>query len=175
MPNMDNESILLAFAVVTGLALVFQTIVLVVFFISMRKAAAAIKEEVDEIRSTIIPLVHNTRDLCSRVGPKIESTIDKIETTVDDLSEIVHGLRIQTAEVQMATLEIMGRVRRQSDRIDGMFSNALDVVEHAGGFLANVVSKPVRQVTGVVASVKAIVDSLRASESRPRHNHSPRG
>ncbi len=174
MPNMDNESILLAFAVVTGLALVFQTIVLVMFFVSMRKAAAAIKEEVEEVRSAIIPLVYNTRDLCSRVGPKIESTIDKIETTVDDLSEIAHGLRIQTAEVQMATLEIMGRVRRQSDRIDGMFSNALDVVEHAGGFLANVVSKPVRQVTGVVASVKAIVDSLRASESRPHHSHSPR-
>lgn len=175
MPNMDNESILLAFAVVTGLALVFQTIVLVTFFISMRKAAAAIKDEVDEMRSAIVPLVYNTRDLCSRLGPKIESTIDKIETTVDDLSEIAHGLRIQTAEVQMATLEIMGRVRRQSDRIDGMFSNALDVVEHAGGFLANVVSKPVRQVTGVVASVKAIVDSLRASESRPRSNHSTRG
>lgn len=175
MPHMDNESILLAFAVVTGLALVFQTILLLVVFLAVRKGALALKEQAEEIRSAALPILRNTQELCSRLGPKIEATLDRVGTTVDDLSDITRSLRYQTIEVQATTQEIMDRVRRQSSRIDGIFSNALDVVEHAGGFVANVVSKPVRQVAGVVASVKAIVDSLRASEARPRHNHAPRG
>jgi methyl-accepting chemotaxis protein len=171
---MDNESILLAFAVVTGLALVFQTILMLAVFLAVRKGALALKEQAEEIRSAALPIIHSTEQLCLRLGPKIEATLDRVEITVEDLSDITRSLRNQTMEVQALTQEITGRVRRQSQRIDGIFSNALDVVEQAGGFVANVVSKPVRQVTGVVASVKAIVDSLRASEARPRHNHSPR-
>jgi methyl-accepting chemotaxis protein len=136
----------------------------------VRKGALALKEQAEEIRSAALPIIHSTEQLCLRLGPKIEATLDRVEITVEDLSDITRSLRNQTMEVQALTQEITGRVRRQSQRIDGIFSNALDVVEQAGGFVANVV----RQVTGVVASVKAIVDSLRASEARPRHNHSPR-
>jgi hypothetical protein len=177
MPIMENETVLLAFVIVVGLAVVLQTIILLAIFLVLRKAAAALKDQADEVRSAVMPLINNTREFCARVGPKIEDTLEKVETTVDDLSGITRGLRIQTAEVQASTLEIMERVRRQSMRLDSMFSGVLNTVERAGGFVADVVSKPVRQITGVVASVKAIVDSLRAPGSRPRqHNHtSPDG
>lgn len=175
MPTMKNETVLLAFVIVVGLAIVLQTVILFAIFLGLRKAAAALKEQSDDLRSSVMPLIYNTREFCARVGPKIEDTLVKVDNTVDDLSGITRGLRIQTAEVQASTLEIMERVRRQSMRVDSMFSGALDKVERAGGFVADVVGKPVRQITGVVASVKAVIEALRSPEGRPRQtNHSSR-
>src|ERR1700676_4574123 len=107
MPNMDNESILLAFAVVTGLALVFQTILLLAVFLAVRKGTLALKGQVEEIRSEAFPIIRSTQKPCFRPGPKIESTLDRVETTVDDLSDITRVLKIQTIEVQATTQEIM--------------------------------------------------------------------
>jgi len=41
----------------------------------------------------------------------------------------------------------------------------LDTVDRAGGFVNNVVSTPVRQISGVLRSAKAIVESLRGSRA----------
>jgi uncharacterized protein with FMN-binding domain len=62
-----------------------------------------------------------------------------------------------------STLEIMERVQRQSDRIDGMVSKFLNTVDRAGEFVADAVSTPVRQISGVLRSAKAIIESLRGS------------
>jgi hypothetical protein len=65
--------------------------------------------------------------------------------------------------MQYSTLAIMQRVRMQSDRVDGMVSNFLDTVDRAGGFVTDIVSTPVRQISGVLRSAKAIIESLRGS------------
>jgi hypothetical protein len=49
-----------------------------------------------------------------------------------------------------------------------MFSNLLDTVDRAGGFVTEVVSKPVRQVSGVLRAAKAVVESLRGSAAARR-------
>jgi hypothetical protein len=47
-----------------------------------------------------------------------------------------------------------------------MTSRALDTVDYAGGFVVEAVGRPVRQVSGILRAVKAIVGSLRASTIR---------
>ena len=64
--------------------------------------------------------------------------------------------------MQISALEIMDKVRRQSNRADEMISRLLDTLDYAGGFVAEAVGRPVRQVSGILRSVKAIVESLRA-------------
>jgi ABC-type transporter Mla subunit MlaD len=142
-------------------------------FISLRKAASSTKGQLEELRSSIMPVVANTRDLLAnmldlfaRVGPRI----DAVST---DLAEITNGLRRQTTEIQVTADEIMDKVRRQSGRIDGMFSTVLDGVEKAGGFVAEAVGRPVRQISAVLASVKAVVDALRKPTGAERPAHTP--
>jgi hypothetical protein len=154
MPKLDNDTILLAFVGVTALAFVLQTIILLAIFATVRKAARVVKEETEDLRSSMMPIIYNSRDLYARLAPKIEQT-------VEDLSVIAHGLRVQTAEVQSSALEVMEKLRRQTTRLDQMFTTVLDAVDRAGGFVAETVSRPIRQISGMLASIKAIIESLR--------------
>ena len=170
MPKFDNDTLLLAFVGITAAAIVLQTIILLAIFIAVRKAAKGVREDIEDLRSSVMPVIYNSRDLFARLGPKIEATID-------DLSEIAHGLRIQTAEVQASAIEIVERLRRQTSRLDHMFTTVLDAVDRAGGFVAETVSRPVRQISGLLSSIKAIIESLRTSapaEPRPTHAASDR-
>lgn len=165
MPKLDNDTILIIFVGVTALAIVVQTILLIAIFTAVRKAATAVKEDVEDLRSSLMPIIYNSRDLYARLAPKIEGT-------VEDLSAIAHGLRVQTAEIQSSALEVMGKLRRQTTRLDAMFTTVLDAVDRAGGFVAEAVSKPIRQVSGVMSSIKAVVESLRTSS--PEHHQGNR-
>jgi methyl-accepting chemotaxis protein len=153
---LDNETIMLAFVAVTGLAVVMQTIILLAIYLNVRKAAKSIKEEAEDLRSSLMPVIFNTRDFCMRLAPKIESA-----TT--DLAELTHGLRVQSVEMQISAQEIMERLHRLSSRVDTMFTGALDAVDRAGNFVAEAVDRPVRQFSGMLAGVKAVIESLRAT------------
>ena len=171
MPNLDNQTILLFFVAITSLAMLTQAIVLLAIYLSMRKAAATIRDEIDELRSSVMPVVDNTRDLCARATTLFEKISPKVESAATDLAELAHGLRLQTEEIQVSTLEVLDRVRRQSSRMDQMFSSVLDAVDRAGGFVAEVISKPVRQISGILASIRAVIEALNkpAPEGRPTH------
>jgi hypothetical protein len=184
MPKLDNQTILLALAVAIGLAVLLQTIILLAMFVTMRKVVGAIREEAESLRAAVMPVIFDVQEILAssrvslahsqelfvnsqkfladaqgfltRVSPKIEST-------AGDVAEITRVLRRQAIEMQYSTLEIMERVRMQSDRVDGMVSNFLDTVDRAGGFVTDVVSTPVRQISGVLRSAKAIIESLRGS------------
>jgi hypothetical protein len=172
---MDHDTILLAFVVVTGLAILLQTIMLLAILIAMRKAANTIREETEKMRTAVMPVIYDTRDLLASTQGILASTQDflattqgfinrvgpRIEAATADLAEISHGLRVQSAEIQSSVLEIVDHARQQGERVDDMVTHFLDTVDRAGGFVIETVSRPVQQVSGMLRAVKAIVESLR--------------
>ena len=169
MPILDNQTIQLALVAAVALAMLLQAIVLLAVFIVIRKAARSIREDLEDLRSSIAPIIYNTRELLTRLTPKIEGT-------TADLAVLTHSLRMQAADVQSAADEIIERLRRQASRIDTMLSNVLDGVERAGVFMADTVAKPMRQLSAILASVKAVIESLRTVDpaaARSRSNHAP--
>jgi hypothetical protein len=174
--KLDNQTILLAFVVVTGLAVLLQTVILLAIFLAVRKALANFRQEAEDLRSSVMPVIYDTRDLVANTQGILTSlqafladaqsfftrVTPKVESITTDLTQVTQTLRTQTAEMQSSALEIMAKVRRQSDRVDGMVTDLLNTVDRAGGFVAEAVSRPVRQISGVLRSAKAIVESLRA-------------
>jgi methyl-accepting chemotaxis protein len=179
---MDIQTILLAFAVVTGLAVLLQTVFLLAIFVSMRKASASIRKEVEDLRASLMPVILDTRDLIAGSRDTLASTQElvanaqgflarispMIEAATVDLAELTHGLRAQAAQMQSSAQEIADKLRRQSDRLDQMITGFLDTVDRAGGFVADFVSKPVRQISNVLGMVKAVVESLRRPVAQRR-------
>jgi len=155
MPPLNNETILLAFVALTSVALLIQAIVMLAIFLSMRKAARSVIDELEQLRSSVMPIIYNTRDLMTRLTPRVESAIN-------DLADMSAILRDQSVRVEATATEILERVRHQSGRIDAMLSGVLDAVDRAGGFVAEAVSKPVKQISALLASVKAMIETLRA-------------
>ncbi len=62
------------------------------------------------------------------------------------------------------------RVRSQASRIDTMLTNVLDASSAPGDFMADTVSKPMRQLSAILASAKAALESLRNYGPAPRSN-----
>jgi paraquat-inducible protein B len=180
MPNLDNQTIAFAFIVVTGLAVLLQTLILVLIFVAMRKAAKSIREETAHLRSSIMPVIFDARDLVANSQATLANAQEflanaqsvltrvtpRIESTTTNIVEVSHRLREQTAEMQGSALEIMDKVRRQSERIDEMCSRLLDTVDYAGGYVVQAVGGPLRQASGILRAVKAIVGSLRTPVTR---------
>lgn len=170
MPKFESQTIELALFGLVALAMLVQAIVLLAAFFAMRKAARSIDQKLEAFGTSVTPLIENTRALVTRLTPRIEET-------ADDLAALTHSLRVQTADIQFAANEIVARARIQASRLDGMLSHVLDTLQRTGDFMSDAVNKPMRQFSAILASVKAVIESLRsgAPASRSQANPTPRG
>lgn len=160
----NHEMLELAFVIIAALALALQTAILFALYLGASKSAKAMKQEIEDMRSSIMPTVERTRDLIERLSPKVEQALT-------DVSEITRSVRAQVVEFEAVAGEVMDRVRKETGRIDTMFASTLDAVDKAGDFVTRAVSKPMRQVSGILASIKAIVETLTAPEAPLRGNN----
>jgi uncharacterized protein YoxC len=161
---MDHETIELACIGVAALALLMQTVILFALYRGVNKAAQSMKNDIEDLRSSVTPILETTRQVAGTTRELVVRLTPKVEATVTDVAELVRGLRAQAADVEAATEEILARVRRQTGRIDTMFSGTLDAVDKASAFVSEAVGKPVRQLSGLLAGLRAVVESLQASD-----------
>jgi hypothetical protein len=161
MSKIDPQIVQLVLVALVAVAMVVQAFVLLAAFIAMRKAARAMDEKIEAFRSSVTPLIDNSRSLLTRLTPKVEQT-------ADDVAALTHSLRVQVADVQSAANEMIARARVQGDRLDTMFSHVLDTLDRTGQFMSNAVNKPMRQFSAILSSVKAVIESLRNGASEPR-------
>ncbi|HEU5350571.1 MAG TPA: hypothetical protein VFU55_03175 [Terracidiphilus sp.] len=168
MSNLNQETLLLIFVGATGAAVLLQAFVLLALFLSVRKSAKAMQQQIEDLRATVTPVLSRTKDFLDQVGPKLESV-------ATDLAELAHGLRAQSAELQSSASEIMERVRRQTSRLDTMCTGLLDTADRATRVVSEVIHVPLRQISALAASVKAVLSALRAPTREPHaaETHSP--
>ena len=170
MTNGTSETLLIIFVACTGAAVLMQAMVLLGMLIAMRKAIKMTQSQLDEFRTSVFPVVKDTHQLLTRVGPKVEAI-------VTDVSDLSHGLRAQGIQLQGSVTDIMERVRRQSSRVDLMLSGFLDTVDRAGAVVSEAVAVPLRQLAGVTAFLKAAFGTLRTrapQEQQPTHSPADR-
>jgi methyl-accepting chemotaxis protein len=167
MPKLDRETIELILIAIAALFVAVQTIFLIVLVSVLGKFARNAHEEIQELRSSIMPIIYSTRDIITRIAPKIEESATEI-------AALTQSLRKQTSDVQAAATDLIGRAQRIASRMDAMATTALDGVERAAEFVSGAVAVPVRQVSGILASVRAILDTLRNPDYSARSS-SPSG
>ncbi len=162
--EMNHDTLLLIFVALTAIALLAEAVIMLALFLTVRKIGKVVQDHVGEVRGAVMPVIAKSREVIDRVSPKVESM-------ATDLTQIVHNLHEQGIEIKASTSEILERVHRQSTRVDGMFTNLADGVEHAGQVMSETVTKPVRQVSAIVAAAKAFLSVLasgRRSDGRAR-------
>jgi ABC-type transporter Mla subunit MlaD len=160
MQHPDYPTIELILIVAVAVAMLFQSAILMALFVAMRKAIRSSSEQIESLRSSVTPLIENSHSLITRIGPKIEKT-------ADNLAVVTHTLRVQTGDVQTAATEIIARVRTQANRLDALITDLLDGVDRAGGYLSDAVAKPMRQLSAILASIRAAIETLRSDVPSP--------
>ena len=164
---MNNETLLLIFVACTGAAILLQACVLLGMLLTARKALKFAKEQSEELRTNVLPLVKDTKELLTRVGPKIESV-------ATDFADLTSKLRVQSTKMEASAGDLFERIYRQSNRIDMMLTSTLDTVDRAGAMVAEVISVPLRQISGIAAFARAAFGTLRGPkpQTEPRPTHS---
>lgn len=161
MQQFGNQTFELILLAVVTVALLFQTVILIALFVSMRKAIVSATQKFESLRTTVTPLIENSHRLLTRIGPNIE-------TASDDLSAITHVVRMQSGDMQSAANEIIARVRIQASRLDALTTDLLDTIDRAGNYMSDAVAKPMRQFSAILASARAAIESLRNYVPDPR-------
>jgi len=175
MPKIDNQIIELALFGLVALAMVVQAFVLLAAFFALRQAAQSMNKKIEELRSSVLPMIATVRPMIDSSRILFDNVAPKIESASEDVAAIARSLRMQTIQLQSATVEIVARAKGQAGRVDTMLSGVLDSVDRAGNYLAGAVNKPIRQVSALLSSIKAAIESLRTSGpvSRSQSNHAP--
>ncbi|HKF48354.1 MAG TPA: hypothetical protein VKB38_13415 [Terracidiphilus sp.] len=159
MPHI--ETILIIMASLTALAVMLQIVSLIVMAVIARKAVKEAKAYAEEYRTVLTPLLQHARDLIQVTKHLIERIEPRVEAAASDLAEIARIANEESRKIRASADEINDRVRRQAERMDSMATSALNGVERVGRFLNEAVNAPVRQVSGILAAAKAIVETLR--------------
>jgi uncharacterized protein YoxC len=159
---MNNETLwLMIFVGLTAVALFGQFIVMLVAFFMVRKTLTSVQGEIGEIRSTVMPMITRSKELLEKVAPKVESV-------AADVADMAQSAREQTAHIRFTADEVLARVYRQTSRVDHMITHVADGVEHAGSVVADSVTKPVRQVSAMLAAAKAFLGVLATGRRNDR-------
>jgi len=163
MPEVNNETILLIFVALTGLAVLMQAFILLALFFSVRKMTTSMDDLMVSWKKTaaeISPVAEGFQRMLKRVEPQIAMTVDNLRHVSEDV-------RRQSANVNATATEFIECMRHQGQRLDDMLTNTLDSVDHARALIYNAVTLPVRQVNGIVAAARAIGKTL-SGAGRPR-------
>jgi hypothetical protein len=155
----NTETILIFFVAFTGVSVLLQAGVLLGIYISLRKTSKSVLEMTEDVKSMVTPLVYTSRQLMERVTPELI-------TVTGALAEWTNTIRKETAGVNISIAEVVGRVSRQMERIDAMLTVALDRIERTSSTIETTVAAPVRQVNGVLAAIKAMIDTYRHYPAR---------
>ena len=162
--EMNNETLwLMIFVGLTAVALFGQFIVMLVAYFMVRKTINSMQGKINDVETTVLPILTKTRDTLDKVGPKIESI-------AADVADLTRRAKEEGAVLQATTADILDRVQRQTSRVDSMVTNVMDGMEHAGNVVADSVTRPVRQVSAALAAAKAFLTVL-ARGRRPQNDH----
>jgi hypothetical protein len=173
--QISNQVLQLALFALVALAMLVQAIVLLAAFLAMRKAAKSMGEKLEEVRTAVMPVIATSRELITTSRDLITKLAPRIDAASEDLVSTIHTVRVQAAELQTVTNEMVERARGQASRLDSIMTNFFDGMDRAGSFVADCVNKPMRQFSALLNSAKAVVESLRSTSASNRtpSNHAP--
>jgi methyl-accepting chemotaxis protein len=165
----NTEMWLIVFVGLTCLAILIQAGVLIGILVTVRKAVQTGRDEADQYRSKLTPLIdtgsqliHTANELVASTQNLIKNLQPHIESTATELAGMARDLHTEANRLQTSVDEVAARARQQADRVDGMTTSFLDGVDRFGHFLNEAVRMPIRQINGVVAATRAVVETLRA-------------
>jgi hypothetical protein len=165
---MDQNALLIVMAVfvfVAMVALCFQA----GFLFAIFKTARSLEQKV-------LPLLPKIEALL----PKVDALVESSRLAVEDGSQQIHDITVKTneildsARVQMARVdEVMqdatARARIQLDRAEMVIDDTMNRAQETVALVHSGIMKPLREIQGVSAGVKAALNFLMRGRNGPVH------
>lgn len=168
----NTETLLIVMVAIIGFLVLAQFLAMIAMYFVFKKGMLAVTAHIEDFKGRALPVMDQSKEVLENTKHLIARLEPKLESAASDLAEMTRTASQEVKNLQLSTEEINQRVRNQAARVDAMTTNVLNNVDRAGHLLSVAVSAPVRQVSGVMAAAKAVMDVLRrpapASTRTPR-------
>jgi hypothetical protein len=124
-------------------------------------AMAALYRTVKKLSDEVTPLIPETRKtLASAHEALVEIRKDVHQVTVKS-SEVLDSAKSQLAHFNEARAEFTDRARTQAEKLEIVLDDAMSRFQDMTERVEGTVMKPIREVNGIMAGVRAALDMLR--------------
>lgn len=161
-------------AIVACLAVVGQTLILAALYRAGREAETAGKEA----GAKLSPLVDRFEGLLTAFnsflttsGKLLEENRPRIADIATETLAIAKTTRQQVDRIGELMDDASGRAKARIAQIDETVDHTVEQVEHASEAVKSAVLKPVKEVTGIVAGVKAALSTYAQGGNRNSPEH----
>jgi hypothetical protein len=166
-----NETLVNAFIVVASLVIIVQGVMLVAFFLSLRKTSTKLEALATTVEGKAIPLMTSAQAILDDAGPRIR------EVSLN-MAEVSERVRSQAENMDSAMSEVVDRLRLQSIRVDDLVTRTIDKVEETTEMVQHTVITPVKQINGLVHALTVGIGAFmqrrrRAAADAAEANASP--
>jgi hypothetical protein len=153
--------------VALGVALAtLSMVIMAVMTIVLFKVVSRMQVKVEDMVDQTTPMVSSVRHLLNENSPKIARIMTASDETAANAREISVVAKDQAYRFAEVGRDITDRAKVQVARVDAVVDETVDQVQHLGVNVRSAVMKPVSEVAGVLAGIRAGVASL-ANGHRP--------
>jgi hypothetical protein len=146
-----HEIVMIGFIVVTALAIVIQTGVLLALYIAVKKSSVRIETLAGVLESRALPAL----DLARGLHGMLQEYRPKLDVLVSNLAESSATVKQQIVQVDAALTEVLQRARLQAAQADEVLTRTLARVDNTAETIHHSLIVPVRQVGGVLQGISA--------------------
>jgi methyl-accepting chemotaxis protein len=114
----------------------------------------------NEVQGRALPLIDKTHTLIEELTPKIQATTTNVEQISYTIREKVDELGATVTQLNETVQGINLRTRAQVSRVDGIVTDALVATEEISATVQQGIRGPIRQISGVIAGLRAGIDTL---------------
>lgn len=155
----NSHTLSLIFTIAVVASILVQAVVAISFFALIAKTLNKLTSISESLSLKAGPLVADVHSVVQDITPKIKV----ISENIVDISDTV---REQTKHVNVTVDEVVDKTRAQAVKVDDMVSAVLGSIAHAGTVVQDSVTRPVRQVSGVLRGIRVGLETLVQEEKK---------
>jgi uncharacterized protein YoxC len=148
------------FLAIIALALVVQAVGVLISSAFGAKLLHRVNSIADIVETKTGPILDQTNHILKDLAPKVKSVGENAEHITSTVRLKVEELGATVSELNDTVREINGRTRAQVVRADNIVSDALQATEEISQTVQHGIKGPVKQIAGVIAGVKAAIETL---------------
>ena len=142
------------------LALIAQAVGVLISSAFGAKLLHRVNAIADIVESKTGPILEKTNHILEELTPKIKTVGDNAESITSTVWSKVEELGVTMTELNDTMREINGRTRAQVQRADDIVTDALHGAAEISHTVQNGIKGPVKQVAGVIAGLRAGIETL---------------
>jgi uncharacterized protein YoxC len=147
-------------------------VILAIAGMVMFRVVSKMQARIDNIADRSEPLIDTSRRIAEDLAPKVARIATNIEGVTANAQEITGVAKDQAHRFAEVGRDVADRAKAQVARADAAVDETVEQLQQAGEDLKTAVKKPVREMSAVLAGVRAAV-SVYGHGRRPGIDHIP--